>query len=471
MKKINFSVFFALLVIFPVFCHAKTIGSHELFYTDSSYDELGRGELQAKLISQSDRAYFYVEDDFYNELSSLDKINIRKSLSILGKEFDDNISPKLRSFYGDEWNPGIDNDRRVYILFHILNKDSAGYFRERDQYYKEQISDSNEKEIVYLNLHFINKKIIKSYLAHEFTHLITFNQKNRIIGVVEDVWIAESRSEYAPTIVGYNNEYDGSYLKTRVNRFLQNPGNSFMAWDNSLADYASINLFSHYFADHYGNDFLKKILYSKRTDYNAFNEILENKKLSRVFVEFNVANLINDCSLSEYFCYKNKHLSNLRIVPKVNFLPIGGESSLRVSDKVENWSAKWHKVIGGSDSFSFEFEYDADVNFAVPYLLEKKDKSYEFGYLNIADGVGKLSINDYSSKYMAFYFIPTVLNDPKKINGEFSYTWVASSKDSTVVNNQELIDSLMTQIQDLQKQLIILLQREILKLKALILKL
>jgi len=62
-----------------------------------------------------------------------------------------------------------------------------------------------------------------SYLAHELTHLITFNQKERLNNIQEEIWLNEARAEYAPTLCGYNDEYEGSYLKSRVDDFLKNP--------------------------------------------------------------------------------------------------------------------------------------------------------------------------------------------------------------------------------------------------------
>ncbi|HNZ83826.1 MAG TPA: FlxA-like family protein [Candidatus Pacearchaeota archaeon] len=471
-----------LAINIPFFVKADSLNQVQNFNIDSSYDQLDRSKIKSTLVDISNKAYFYIEDDYWTELSQSEKDGLVQKINNLSQEFDDNIYPKLTKAYGSEWNPGIDNDSKVTILFHLMKKDYAGYFKEKDQYYKQQFPESNEREMVYVNIHYLDKEIEKSYLSHEFAHLITFNQKNRILGVSEDTWITEMRSEYAPTIAGYNDQYLGSFLNIRVKRFLDDPSNPLTKWENDLNDYASINLFAHYFADHYGADFFSKSLKSKTTDYKLFDEFLEqkgyNKKLSDVFVQWQIANLINDCSSGGFFCYNNKNLSNIRITPRINFLPYTGESSLSVTDKIENWGARWFKIVGGDGIFEFEFRGLKELNFVVPFLLEKKDGGFLIGYLDIDEtGTGKYRVQNFSQNYRAFYFIPMILNDPMQKNGGFPYSWTATSKQSQEnppvpenpvpeTSKQEQIAKLQEQLEILQQKLIELLKAKIIDLQA-----
>ena len=55
--------------------------------------------------------------------------------------------------------------------------------------------------MVYLNLDFLAGDKIEGFLAHEFQHMIYWNEKYRVQGAAEDVWINEARSELASAII------------------------------------------------------------------------------------------------------------------------------------------------------------------------------------------------------------------------------------------------------------------------------
>ena len=162
------------LFALPVFVFAED------FYIDSDYDEQGREEISADLKYRSDNAYFYIEDGWWDELSASNRASINTKLADLGEEFDETIYPQLTDTYGEEWKPGIDNDKRITVVFTQMQDNAAGYFRNLDEYRRIQVPESNQREIVYLNVQVLSSDSAKVYLAHEFTHLITFNQKNRL---------------------------------------------------------------------------------------------------------------------------------------------------------------------------------------------------------------------------------------------------------------------------------------------------
>src|SRR5438477_12498789 len=103
--------------------------------------------------------------------------------------------------------------------------------------------------MLYMPIMQIDSPQLKVFLAHEFVHLIVFNQKDRLQGVSEEVWLSEARSDYASTILGYDNTYEGSNLQRRVSDFLGQPNNSLTEWQGTKYDYAVETLFIHYLAD------------------------------------------------------------------------------------------------------------------------------------------------------------------------------------------------------------------------------
>ena len=125
------------------------------------------------------RTYFYVGEDWWNSLSYQEKGRIGQDFDQLDKVFSYQIYPILTGKFGKEWKPGIDNDNRITILIESMKRGAGGYFRVNDEYPRLQVPDSNEREMLYLNTDYITDPLEKSFLAHEFLHLITFNQKNR----------------------------------------------------------------------------------------------------------------------------------------------------------------------------------------------------------------------------------------------------------------------------------------------------
>jgi len=235
-KKI-FLVGLLFLLAFPLFSYADSYGQHHVFYVEQQYDKLNREKIDATLISLSSKLYFYIDDDYWNSLSDSDKTQLREALFSLGKEFDQNIYPRLTSFYGYEWKPGIDNDYRITVLFEQMRKKAGGYIREADEYYKIISPTSNQREIIYLNIDYLVDPIEKSYLAHEFTHLITFYQKTKLRNASEEVWLNEARADYSPTFLGYDDIFEGSNLQRRVRQFLNSPSDSLTEWQNKASDY------------------------------------------------------------------------------------------------------------------------------------------------------------------------------------------------------------------------------------------
>ena len=96
----------------------------------------------------------------------------------------------------------------------------GGYTNYGDEFFRVQNPKSNEREMVYLNAENLQNPLLKSFLAHEFVHLITFNQKNRLNDIDEEVWLNEVRAEYASTLLGYDFSYETSMIKRRVQNFL-----------------------------------------------------------------------------------------------------------------------------------------------------------------------------------------------------------------------------------------------------------
>ena len=177
-RKILISLSIFLLSFFVSgFARADTLGQSRTFFVNYGYDNYGRTSLPATLKTISDRAYFYVDDKYWNSLSAYGRDVTMTGLQNLAIEFDNNIYPGETSFWGSEAKPGIDNDPRLLILLEDLSTGNGGYFETKNLFSKSMAENSNESEMIVVNANVIGADYIKNFVAHELQHVISFNQK------------------------------------------------------------------------------------------------------------------------------------------------------------------------------------------------------------------------------------------------------------------------------------------------------
>ena len=276
----------------------------------------------------------------------------------------------------------------------------------------------------------------KSSLAHEFTHLITFNQKEKKYGVEEEIWLNEARAEYASTLVGYDDVYDGSNLERRVKKFLEEPSDSLTEWQGNSEDYGALNLFTQYLVEQYGIEILADSLKSKEVGIKSLNEALEENDFdidfSQIFTDWTIAVSANDCSLGEKYCYTNENLKSLRIIPSINFLPLKGKSTLGVSQTTKNWSGNWFKFIGGKDgTLKIEFIGNPENLFKVPYFSKNISGEYSLNFFQLDEYQrGEILVSGFGTDISSVTIIPTIQSKVSGFSDQelaFPFFWEAST--------------------------------------------
>ncbi|MCX6790599.1 MAG: hypothetical protein NTV62_00185, partial [Candidatus Gribaldobacteria bacterium] len=174
------------LVVLAIFClgmllatPARSLAQEEsrFFNVDFNYDFSSRKTVESFLKISSQKALFYLERSWYNNLTDGERLQVDSMIGELSSDFDNLIYPKLTAVFGNEWKPGIDNNEKITILFHKLKENGAGYMRTQDEFSSIQAVGSNEREMIYINSQFLFQPIVKSLVAHEFVHLIEYNQK------------------------------------------------------------------------------------------------------------------------------------------------------------------------------------------------------------------------------------------------------------------------------------------------------
>ena len=462
-------IFFAL----PFFVFADSLGDSNDFFINSGYDLSDRGQITATLERVSSELYFYIDNEWWNQLNKSSQGEIKKAIKSLGYEFRDKIYPTLTDTYGTEWKPGIDKDEHITVLIHQMKGKVGGYFNSGDEYPKALVANSNEREMIYLNSEYVSNDLEKSFLAHEFIHLITFNQKYKKHNTSEEVWLNESRAEYASTLLGYDDEYQGSNLESRVKSFLNKPYDSLTEWRNKSYDYGVINLFFQYLVEHYGIEILTDSLHSSQVGIPSLNYALEKngfeEDFSQIFTDWTIAVLINNCDLGEKYCYLNENLNNLRVIPFVNYLPSIGKSVLSITNTTKDWAGNWHKFIGGKNVLKFEFNGDSEAKIKIPYVIEDSEGNFKIHFLELdEEQKATLYVSDFSEENVSLTIIPS---SQTKISGfnnsepSYSFFWSATTVERTPENEEELIKELEEKIALLETE-ITRIQTEIAKILA-----
>jgi len=457
MKKLKATILIIALwgILIPTFSFADSFGEKHTFYIDPTYDIASREKISATLRHISLKGYFYLEDEWWEDLSQEEKTSILEAINELAQEFDQTIYPILTSTYGSEWRPGIDKDYRITILIHQMKEKVGGYIRSIDEYYKIQAPQSNQREMIYLNADYIDAPLMKSYLAHEFTHLITFNQKEKRHQTQEEIWLNEARSDYSPAILGYDKE-EISPLQDRIKYFLSSPSDSILKWDNKLKDYGIVNIFTYYLVDHYGLQILKDSLYTSKQGVEAINFALERngykKTMQEIFVDWSIAVFLNDCDFGKEYCYQNSLLSNLKVTPSLIYLPSTQKTNLSLVYNIWDWSARWFKIIGGNKGLEIKIIAPKDVNFHLPYVVFKNSTQVELKFLTLENGVGKIKLPKFAKENTSIVLIPSVTEALHEENvKKYTFTIQITSLESSQTLN---LEELKAQILEIQRKIL-----------------
>jgi len=449
-----------IILFIPVFAQAISIKQERLFNIQYDYDLSGRWEIDTKLIKRTNNLYFYADKKWFNEFSSGNKRDIDNKIYKLANEFEHQIYPILTQTFGFEDNPGIDNDPRIIVVLHPMKKDIGGYILTADNYASQLYSRSNEGQIIYLNadnIFALSSDRLRYHLSHEFMHLITLKQNPN-----EEVWLNEARAEYTETLLGYGEDWDNSNLQRRAQRFLKSTKISLLDWDNTNYDYAEVNLLTHYLVDHYGIDILVDSLHSSESGVAALNYALQkngfSEDFSDVFMDWLIANVVNDCSENEKYCYKNPYLKNIRVVPYTYYLPTTGRASMFVTDSLTPWSAKWQKIVGGKDIIKMKWTIPESTSISkIPYIIVKDNGQNKVGFFDFeGSNIDEIFVPDFGDKNISLITIPFLTSTHS--DKLYYFSWDVSVLENSDQSEAEAIKSLQAKV--------FILQQEIVKLQA-----
>lgn len=233
----------------------------------------------AKLLYSGTKANIWVNN---NQISSADATK-------LGKEYDNKIYSAVTQNFANESD--VDKDGKVNILCYDIQDGFSGsggyiggYFWAGDLF---DITGSNKSEIFYIDTYpsmgmSSTKDVSQAYgtLAHEFQHMVNFNQNYFIEGdeMGMDVWLDEGLAMAAEQV------YSGVGLQDRIDYYnyassIAN-GHSLLYWDENgdvLSNYSLSYLFGQYVKAQTGkgNAIFKEILKDTNNDYKAVENVVQ----------------------------------------------------------------------------------------------------------------------------------------------------------------------------------------------------
>jgi len=415
--KIFFCLFTAGFIFFGHEALAFSVGEKEVFNVDAFYDFFNRSQVGATVLKIGEEAVYYVDDRWWQ--SQTNQTAVMAAIDDLSEEFDKRIYPQTTEVFGQEWSPGVDNEFKITILITQLQDTAGAYFNTFDEYYKSQYPSSNQREMVYLNGSFLSSVYLKTFLAHEFQHMISFYQKEKKRGLAEDLWLNEARSEYVSTLLGYDDDFRTSYLKRRLSEFLRDPENSLTEWEGKTEDCGAVSMFMNYLVGRFGEEILTKMVRADATGIASINQALADlgskDKFEDIFADWLVASHLNNCSVDgqKKFCYANLNLSagSLRASPSANYyLTVKNGTTFSFSELTKDWSGRWYKILPQSADASLNlvvaFSGEVRADFRVILVISNQDGSFSIRDMNLSDEKGEEIIIGFGQTVRSVTVIP-----------------------------------------------------------------
>ena len=268
----------------------RAVGDTLKFWvSDTDTDE--NFQIDATLHYITSNAYFWIEDGIsFNQ----------SDLQTLAETFENEIVPTNRAFFGEEWNPGVDSDPHMYILYASgVGRSVAGYYSSGDQYPPEVYEYSNAHETFVFSADNVSLRedYTLSVLAHEYQHMIHWYRDRN-----ETTWLNEGFAELAAFINGYDpGGFDYLYIidpDIQVNTWPTDP-------NLTSANYGSGFLLVNYFLERFGETATQSLVGHDENGMKSIDAVLEEISArdtttgeqilaNDFFIDWAITNYLND---------------------------------------------------------------------------------------------------------------------------------------------------------------------------------
>lgn len=360
-------------------------------------------------------------------LLGTDKATARLNLSKLASKFDTEIYPQMREMLGNE--PDCDGDSKVFILLDDIRDATGGflgYFWAGNQFDRSSIPLSNEKELLYIDIHNFVDDPNEAYgtVAHEFAHMIMFNEGYYMEGSELkglETWVEEGittfvehkfTNKFSPNLDVFITNPDTRLVEDRTSVWL---GNS------PYANYGASFLFMYYLCEKYGHanvpNFLKNIIRSREGGgIGNINAALKssNKTMKDVFPDWCIANILNKTVKNDLITPLNDGKWGYKVDNDQNTnndigynrrLPVAFSENVLLStdsttrsSTVSPWAADFIKIAGNTGNLNVAFDGDDRGVFAAALIKQGRqvDTAVEMFYLSDKQA-GNMVVQNYGT--------------------------------------------------------------------------
>ncbi len=272
-------------------------------FTLSNQDNNEQFEIEARLAYKTENVYMWLQLD-----PDPVKIN-QKDLKAAADDFQKGIYPTTRKFFGSEAQPGVDCDNHIHIVHaQGVGKSVGGYFSSPDSYPKAVRSDSNQGQVFVMhaapgyNGSEPGSDSYMSTMAHEFQHMISFNNVH-----APDLWLEEGAAQFAERLNGYGGSIGTPFEFAATPETQLNTWGEGSAGGNS-AHYGAGYLFWSYLYDRFGEEMIQKLARSPERSEQAFISVINEAGLKdpdtnapytfeALFTDWVVANYMNQSKI------------------------------------------------------------------------------------------------------------------------------------------------------------------------------
>lgn len=296
----------------------RTVSTTQYRLNDRKTFQVDDGRITAELMAITDHVYFWVEEGLDFNRTTLDEV---------ARRFEETYYPSITSLFGQEWRPGVDNDPHFSIL-HLRGSATAaelGYFTNVDEYPNTLYPESNQQELVYLNMAQLelDSDLYYGTLSHELQHLIQW-----YVDPNEATWLNEGLSQLAEIYMGLNtvDAYD----------FELKPSTRLNSWDNDEETidmhYAAAFLYSVYIWEQLGERAVQELSRHPANGLASLSTILAGHQPDLTLEEFTAdwvaANYLDDPAAGPRYYYRNLNPGSMSVERRIRELPLDATAEL-----------------------------------------------------------------------------------------------------------------------------------------------
>lgn len=280
----------------------------------------------ATVRGMGDHCYVVVDDDEWNvsmDQADVDRVVAHFDEMSIGQFPDQGIWDLNTSHFGAPPN-NLDGLERIFLFYYRFDIASDGFFWVFDQYPDgSQSFASNECDVVYLATD--SGEPASDYMlavgAHEFQHLIHFNQDQD-----EAAWVDEGLGELAMWLFG---------RPDTISAFNAQPDNSLFSWNSQWADYIKTYLWTLYTYEQYGGQpFIWDLVHNPVNGIAGYQAALQSQghpeTTADVFRDWAAANYLDDTAVPDgQYGYAGDDLPNFNAFRTHGTFPASGTGNVQ----------------------------------------------------------------------------------------------------------------------------------------------